>query len=153
MQAISIEIPKETISIEMGRPPEAMRYEDFIWCVGVSIHFGDKMISIDAPLFGFMKKVIKSMEESVSFPPGSEITVQDENQSYEFAISTNDDTICIHDIFSNATTYLPSSAFRTALRAEYAKATQYLEKALPRLFDNPDYQKIKMEIQGKLDAC
>jgi hypothetical protein len=150
MQIISIDIPDETIALEISRPPEAMHYEDFIWCIGVNFNFEDKKLTINAPLLGFMKKLIDAKARLEEPRPCRQIVIQDEDQSYEICISHIDDAIRIQEAFSNAVASLPAGLFWTSVRLEYREATNALERAIPGLLENAGYRILKSEIQKGL---
>ena len=152
MKILSIEIPVETFEVEISRPPEAMHYDDFVWCIGVNFQFEDKKLTISAPLLGFMKKLIDTERKLTTLRPGGQIVLEDEDQSYQISISHNGDAICIQEAFSNVVASLPLNLFWMSVRIEYLEAISKLESAVPGFLANADYQKFKLEAQKALDA-
>lgn len=150
MKIVEIEIPEETVNLEKGRPPEAMRYDDFIWCIGVVFSFLARSLVIDASLFGFMKKLLEAMKDVRN--TGQSVLLNDENGAYQINLSQEGERICLHDTFGNGSVSIPFEQLLEGTNAEFLRATKELEDKIPPFLGNWNYRKVKNEIEESIQA-
>ena len=136
MKIVEIEIPEETVNLEKSRPPEAMRYDDFVWCVGVVFSFTARALVVDASLFGFMKKLFGALRD-----------IQKTGQPVLL-----NDMIHLHDTFGNGSASIRLDPLLKETYAEFIRATEELETKIPSFLGNEDYNKIKTEIERNIQA-
>jgi hypothetical protein len=150
MKIVEIEIPEETVNLEKSRPPEAMRYDDFVWCVGVVFSFTARALVVDASLFGFMKKLFGALRDIQK--TGQPVLLNDENGAYQISLSQEGDMIHLHDTFGNGSASIRLDPLLKETYAEFIRATEELETKIPSFLGNEDYNKIKTEIERNIQA-
>lgn len=145
METLRVEIPDDTIAIERNRSPVAMQRDDFLWCLGAMFYIGNGAVVLDAPLFGFLHKIIRALKSRVGL--GESILLEDEDQSYRLQVRFVADKIDIWEAYSGSRAVVPKSDFCKSMQDEFFRATDRLESALPTLLQNGHYSSFKLELR------
>lgn len=141
MKTLEIRIPEEIFLVEAKRPPGSLRSEDFDWCLGALFVFNDGDMIIDAPLFGFLNKLLRAAEKAAK--TGETILMNDENGGYQIELSCEKGGIRMCDAYGGHEVLVEVDRFIESGISQLKKAVKDLEERLPDIKTNGDYIAIK----------
>lgn len=150
MKPIDITISPETIETEIARPPEKMRYDDFIWCIGATFAFLGTSLVIEAPLLGFLGRLLEVIRETID--TGAPVQLNDEYGSFQLTVSEHSGEITIIDAFGGGSARLPRNELVSELRREFRHSTSQLECSIPQMLTNEAYQQLKDGVERGIEV-